>query len=152
MPCASAEKWYFDTYAPRLSFDAMHQWSIRQQIEAFDELDVIAEMTTDNVMRGACLGVLTGRPDIAVLSKLGCKEDGEEFLALFENEYAVGSAPDVALSVLNACRTAEKARMQERKMMSDREWPALYETCVSDDINVLWFSGHGSNSDGPLLA
>lgn len=98
MPCASAEKWYFDTYAPRLSFDEMRSWSIRQQIEAFDELDVIAEMTTDNVMRGACLGVLTGRPDIAVLSKLGCKEDGEEFLALFEDEYVGTDAPRPAAS------------------------------------------------------
>lgn len=93
MPCASAEKWYFDTYAPRLSFDVMRSWSIRQQVEAFDELDVIAATTADSVMRGACLGVLTSRPDIAVLSKLGCKEDGDEFLALFEDEYVGREAP-----------------------------------------------------------
>ncbi|MGX5775491.1 hypothetical protein [Methylorubrum zatmanii] len=153
MPRASDEKWFFDTYAPRLSFDAMQSWSIRQQIEAYDELDVIAEHTTDNVMRSACLGVLTSRPDIAVLSKLGCKEDGDEFLALFDNEYAEGvHGPDSAVLLLDACRTVERARMHDRRQSLMSIWAATHLQQDTGDIEILWFTGHGTSSDGPVLA
>lgn len=96
MPMSRNELHFFWTYAPRLSFGAMHKWSIREQVEAYDELDVIAAVTRSAGMRSRCLSVLTTRPDVAILSKLGCEPGGEALLALFEGEYVSDKAAQAA--------------------------------------------------------